>query len=252
VDTDNNPSAPNVAVFSDRLWRSLYHADLRVIGRAIALSDELYTIVGVMPPAFEFPDSKVEMWVPLRLTPAFESYLEVVARIKPGVSISQVRGAMEVVARQIEREDPQQKGALRIDVSPWRETPSREYKLTLVLILTAVGFVLMIASVDVAGLLLTRAVQRQKEMAIRASLGAGFWQMARQLLAESFALALAGSIIGIVLAYYTLEYLVRQTARLPIVLPHVQHVTLDERVLLFNTVLCSKLLFRFFTSIIWV
>src|SRR5205823_2127479 len=155
VDSDDNPNAPSAAVLSHGLWQSLCHADPRVIGRAIALSDELYTIIGVMPPAFEFPDSKVEMWVPLRLTPAFGSYLGVVARIKPGISIPQVRGAMEIVARQIEREDPQQKAGLRIEVSPWRETPSREYELTLVLILTAVGFVLMIASVDVAGLLLT-------------------------------------------------------------------------------------------------
>jgi len=241
VDADDNASAPNAAVLSNRLWRSLYHADPRVIGRAIRLSDELYTIVGVMPPSFEFPDPKVEMWIPLRLTPAFASAVEVVARIKPGISIPQAQSAMQISAREIEREDPQEKAGLRIALSPWRETPSREYEMTLVFILAAVGLVLMIACVDVAGLLLSRAVQRQKEMAIRASLGAGFWQVMRQLLAESFVLALAGSAAGMVLAYYALEYLIKQLARLPIVLPHVQRVALDERVLLFNMVLCLVL-----------
>jgi putative ABC transport system permease protein len=240
-DTDDNPSAPNAAVLSDRLWRRLYHADPGVVGRAIRVSDEPYTIVGVMPPEFEFPNSNVEMWIPLRLTPVFQSYVEVMARVKRGISIPQVQGAMKVAARQIEREYPEQKAGLRIAVSPWRETPSREYELTLIFILAAVGLVLLIACVDVASLLLSRAVQRQREMAIRASLGAGFWHVARQLLAESFALALAGSAGGIVLAHYTLEYLIKQIARLPIVLPHVQSVALDERVLLFNSGLCLVL-----------
>jgi predicted permease len=241
VSADGDPKAPNAALLSDRLWRRLYQADPRIIGRTIRLSDEPYIIVGVMPPAFEFPDSNVEMWIPLRLTPAFKSFVEVVARIKPGLSIARVQSAMHIVARQIEREDPQENAGLQIRVARWQETPSREYELTLVFILAAVGLVLMIACVDVAGLLLSRSVQRQKEMAVRASLGAGFWQVTRQRLAESFALAIAGSVAGIVLARYTLAYLSRQIAALPIVLPHVQRVALDLRVLAFSSGLCLAL-----------
>ncbi len=242
VEADDDPGAANVAVLSDRFWRRVYRGDPGVVGRTIRLSDQPYTIVGVMPREFEFGYSNFDLWIPIRLGPAYNSWWPyVTARMKAGISISQVRSAMEIAAHQFEREDPKEKAGLRIAVSPWRETPTREYELTLVFILGAVGLVLMIACVNVASLLLSRAVQRQREMAIRASLGAGLWQVMRQLLAESFALALAGSAAGIVIAHYALEYLIKQLARLPIALPHLQRVALDERVLLFNVVLCLSL-----------
>ncbi len=242
VVSDDDPSAPNVAVLSDRFWRLVFRGDPGVLGRVILLSDEPYTIAGVMPPEFEFAYSNMDLWVPIRLGPTYNSgWPEVVARIKAGVSISQFRSAAAIAAHQFEREDPKEKAGLRITVSPWQETPTREYELTLVFILGAVGLVLMIACVNVASLLLSRAVQRQKEMAIRASLGAGLWQVVRQLLAESLALALAGSAAGIVIAHYALEFLIKQLARLPIPLPHLQRIALDERVLLFDLILCLTL-----------
>ncbi len=238
LETDDDPTAPKVAVLSHRFWRLVYRGDPGVVGRMIRLSDEPYTIAGVMPREFEFAEPKTDVWIPLRLTPAFNVSVNVVARVKPGILVAQVRSALEVLARQIEREDPKENAGLRIVATPWRETPTREYELTLVFVLGAVGLVLLIACVNVASLLLSRAVQRQKEMAIRASLGAGVWQVMRQLLAESFLLTIAGSAIGILMAHYALEYLVKQLARLPILLPHIQRVALDERVLLFDTALC--------------
>jgi len=242
VEADDAPSAPNVAVLSDRFWRREFHDDPGVVGRMVRLSDEPYTIAGVMPQEFEFAYSNIDLWVPIRLTPAFNGpWLGVTARLKPRISMAQARSAMEIAAHQFEREDPNEKPGLRITVSPWRETPTREYELTLVFILGAVGLVLMIACVNVASLLLSRAVQRQREMAIRASLGAGRWQVMRHLLAESFVLALAGSAAGIVIARYALTYLVKEFVRLPIPLPHLQRIALDERVLLFNIILCLAL-----------
>src|SRR5437773_612260 len=242
VEADDDPSAPNVAVLSDRFWRRVFRGDPSVVGRVILLSDELYTVAGVMPPDFEFAYSNMDLWVPIRLRPGFTSgWLEVVARMRAGISIWHVRNAMEVAAHQFEREDPKEKAGLRIKVSPWQETPTREYELTLVFILGAVGLVLMIACVNVVSLLLSRAVQRQKEMAIRASLGAGLWQVVRQLLAESFELALAGSAAGIVIAHYALEFLIQQLTRLPIPLPHLQRIALDGRVLSFDIILCLTL-----------
>jgi putative ABC transport system permease protein len=241
TESDGEFNAPNAAVLSDRLWRRMFHADPAVVGRTFTVLDEVYTIVGVMPLEFEFPDSAAEIWIPLRLTPAYTNLVEIVARTKQGISVSQAQGAMEIVARQLEREDPQKKSGLRIAVSPWRAVLTRQYELTLVFILVAVGLVLLIACADVGSLLLSRAVQRQREIAIRASLGAGFWRVLRQLLAESLVLAMLGSAIGIALAYYGLQFLTKQIAALPIVLPHIQRVAVNERVLLFNTVLCLLL-----------
>jgi len=239
VEADDDPSNPNVAVLSDRFWRLVYRGNPDVVGRVIQLSGDPYTIVGVMPREFEFQYSNIDLWIPLRLRPGFSSgWPEVTARMKVGISIQQVRSAMEIAAHQFERDDPKEKAGLRIRISPWQETPTREYELTLVFILGAVGLVLMIACVNVASLLLSRAVQRQKEMAIRASLGAGLWQVMRQLLAESFALALAGSAAGVVIAHYVLQFLIQQLARLPIPLPHLQRIALDQRVLFFNIILC--------------
>lgn len=238
LETDDDRTAPKVAVVSDRFWRLVYRGDPGVVGRVIHLSDEPYTIAGVMPQEFQFAEPKTDLWIPLRLTPAFNVSVNVVARIKAGISMSHIRSALEVAARQIEREDPKENAGVRIVATPWLETPTREYELTLVFVMGAVGLVLLIACVNVASLLLSRAVQRQKEMAIRASLGAGIWQVMRHLLAESFLLTIAGSAIGILTAHYALEYLVKELARLPILLPHMQRVALDERVLLFDTALC--------------
>ena len=241
IDSDDDANAPNVAVISDRLWRRLFHADPAAIGRTVTVSDEIFTIVGVMPPEFEFPLANTEMWVPLHLDPLSNFGLQVVAQMKAGRSVAQVQSAMEIVARQLAQKDPQQDAGLRIRVAPWRETPDHKYELTLVFILSAVGLVLLIACANVGSLLLSRAVHRQKEIAIRASLGAGFWRITRQQLAESLVLAALASGAGIVAARFVLQILVKQLAALPVVLPHVQRVALDGRVLLFNTVLCVVL-----------
>src|ERR1035438_6784365 len=238
IDSDDVSGAPNVVVLSDRLWRRLFHADPGVIGRPMRASDEVYTIIGVMPVEFEFPQSNIDMWIPLRLTSGFTGWLEVVARTKPGLSLAQAQSAMEIVARQLEQQNRKENAGLRIVVSPWRETLDRQYQLTLVFILAAVGLVLLIACANVGSLLLSRAVQRQKEIAIRVALGADFLRILRQLLAESFVLAVAGSAAGITIARYALQFLLKQLIALPIVLPHMQRVSLNNRVLAVNTGLC--------------
>jgi putative ABC transport system permease protein len=241
IDSDDALSAPTVAVLSDRLWRRAFRSDPSVIGRAITLSDEMFTVVGVMPPEFEFPLANTEMWIPLHLDPESNLGLQVVGRTKSGLSLSQVQAAMEIVARQLERQNPKENAGLRIRVLPWQETPDQKYRLSLALILAAVSLVLLIGCANVGSLLLSRAVQRQKEMAIRASLGAGFWRIVRQLLAESLMLAVLASAAGIAVAHYLLQFLLKQMALLPIVIPHVQRVALNGRVLLFNLGLCLLL-----------
>jgi putative ABC transport system permease protein len=234
--------ADHEVLLSDRLWRRRFHADPRVLGRAINISDESYTIVGVMPPEFDFPYADVELWLPMRVTPAAgQGVQSVVARIREGLSVAQVQSAMEVLARQWEREDPQGKAGLQVTVSAYRDDIGGKFEQTLLFVLISVGLVLLIACADVGSLLLSRAVQRQREMAIRASLGAAFGRLLRQLLAESLLLAAAGSAAGIAVAHYTVVLLTRQLAAMPVLLPHVQRVAINGRVLLFNAALCLLL-----------
>jgi predicted permease len=240
IASDDAEGSRNVAVLSDRLWRRRYHADAGAIGRGITISDEAYTIVGVMPPDFEFRYSEAELWTPLRLTPT-SPWLQVAARLHPGLSIPRARSALEIVAHQMEQEEPKDRAGFQIAVTPWSDIPNQKYKLTLLFVLAAVGLVMLIACADVGSLLLSRAVQRQKEIAIRASLGAGLWRIVRQMLSESLVLTVLGSFAGIVVARSLLQLLRKQLAALPIVLPHLQQIGLNRRVLVFNTALCLLL-----------
>lgn len=248
VDSDARFDAPNAAVLSDRLWRRLFHSDSGVLGRGVEVAGEPYTVVGVMPRDFEFPYPDAEIWVPLRLEPGDKSLVEVAGRLRPGLSLAQVQSAMTVEARRLEQQDPHKLAGLRISVTPWRETMGLRYEQTLLLILIAVGLVLLIGCADVGGLLLSRAVERRKEIAIRISLGAGFGRVARQLLSECLLLAICGSAAGLTVAHYTLRLLLGQiraggigVAPLPIVVPHLERVALNGRALAFNAVLCVVL-----------
>ncbi|MDZ4798104.1 MAG: ABC transporter permease [Bryobacteraceae bacterium] len=241
MESDDEPGSAKVAVISDRLWRKRFQADPGVVGRAVTISDEVFTIAGVMPREFAFPQSNVDVWAPFRVTPTFNMWFQVVARLKPGVTLPQAGSALEVVARQMEQESPKDNEGLRIAVTPWSERADTKYESTIIFVLAAVGLVLLIACADVGSLLLSRAVQRQREIAIRSSLGAGFWRVTRQLLTESFVLVVMGSAAGVAVAYFLLQFLARQLAALPIVLPHLQHVALNARVLLFSAGLCMLL-----------
>lgn len=240
IASDEEPGLRNVAVLSDRLWHRRYHSDADIIGREITVSDEAFTVVGVMQPDFEFRYPEAELWTPLRLASA-SPWPQVVARLQSGASVSKARSAMAIMADQMKREEPKDRAGFNIVVKPWSDTPDQKYKLTLIFVLTAVGLVMLIACVDVGCLLLSRAVQRQKEIAIRASLGAGLWRIVRQLLSESLVLSALGSFAGIVVARSLLHTLTKQLAALPIVLPHLQLAGLNARVLTFNIVLCLLL-----------
>jgi hypothetical protein len=234
--SDDEHGIQNVAVLSDRLWRRRYHADPRILGREIIISAEAYTIVGVMPADFEFRYPEAELWTPLRLA-VTSPWPQVVARLRAGLSIRQAQSAMEIVAHRMQREKPKERVGFKIIVTRWNDLPDQKYKLTLIFVFAAIGLVMFIACVDVGALLLSRAVQRQKEIAIRASLGAGLSRIVRQLLTESLVLTVFGSLGGILVARWLMQFLAKQLAALPIVLPHLHLVGLDRRVLVFNTTL---------------
>jgi putative ABC transport system permease protein len=245
-DSDDQLNAPNVAVLSDRLWQRKFHSDPGVIGRSVTVSGDLYTIAGVMPPEFDFPLPEIQMWLSMHLTAASAGSVQIVGRLKPGVSISQAQAALQPIAQQLEQQakgppNNDRLNGLQLPVLPWSDAVPRENRLTLIFTMSAVGLVLLIACADVGGLLLSRAVERQKEIAIRASLGAGLWQVIRQLLAEALVLAVLGSIAGIAAARGVLQILTTQLTALPVGLPHLQRVALNSRVLLFNTAVCVLL-----------
>lgn len=242
LDSDDAALGERSAVISDRFWRRKYNADPGVIGRTVQISGGAFTIVGVMPPEFEFPYPQEEMWVPLRVRPgSAEGPLEVLARLREGVTASQAESAMRTAARELERRDPSGKAGLRITVSPWREALDRNYERSAVLILIASGLVLLIACSNVSSLLLSRAVRGQREIAIRACLGAGFWRLARELLAESMILSAMGCMAGLALARPVLRVLVRELTSLPFALPHLQGVALNGRALMFAAAVCLLL-----------
>ena len=237
-DSDDAPNNPNLAVLSDRLWQRKFHSDTNIIGRAISVSGEPFIIAGVMAPEFDFSAPEIEMWLSLHLAPATIGSVQVVGRLKEGVTPTQAQAALQPIAKQLEQANPDNKTGLQLVVSPWSDNVPRQNQLTLIFIMAAVGLVLLIACADVGGLLLSRAVERRREIAIRASLGAGLWQVIRQLLAEALVLAVLGSIVGIAAARGALRILTIQLTALPVGLPHLQRVALNGPVLLFSLALC--------------
>jgi putative ABC transport system permease protein len=236
---DDGASAP--VVLSDRLWRRLFHGDPAVVGRAITISGETYTIAGILAPDFEFYSSAIDLWLPLRMTPASDYAVSVIARVKNGVSLAQTQADLNIAARELRERDPKNGAGLRIRAAAWSEDPGAYYKRSLECLLGAVGLLLLIACANTGSLLLSRTVHRQKEIAIRASIGAPLRRVVRQLLAESLALAALAAAVGIGAAYVTLKLLTRQLATLPVNIPHISRVAINGRVLVFDCVLCVLL-----------
>ena len=238
LESDGALNAPNVATISHRLWHRRFQADPEIVGQSMMISEELFTIVGVMPPEFEFPVANVDLWVPLRLTAESGPFPGVIARLADGVTIGEVQSALGVVTDQLRELDPKRNADLNVVATQWRQELEPQYERTMVLILGAVAFVLLIACANVAGLLLGRAVKREREIAVRAALGAGLWRVARGLMAESLALAVLGSAGGVLMAHLVLRWAAAQLAVLPITVPHLQHVELNPRALLASVASC--------------
>lgn len=210
----DDESGAHVAVISDSLWRRHFSGASDVIGRGITLSGIGYTIIGVMPPSFAFPTSATDVWTPLAMnTPRMRSraahVLQVVARLKKGVTLEQASIEMNGIARRLEADHPETNTGIGATVVSLRDQLNGDLRPILHLIATAVGLVLMLVCANIANLLLARALAREREMAMRIALGASRGAILRQLLAESFALAMAGGIAGLFIGYVALIGLFR-------------------------------------------
>ena len=235
---EDQPQAPQVAILSDRLWRTRYDADPHVLGRTMMLDGTPRTIVGVAPPSLTFP-GKPDVWVPLvfsatdDLTPDARGshWLEVVGRLAPGATVDRAARQMATVTRRLELQYPESNAGIGGTVKPLQDTLVGNVRPALLTLLAAVGLVLLIACANVANLQLVRASTRQTEIAVRTALGAGRWQIVRQLLVESVLVSLAGGVLGVLLALWGVALLVRLG---PSDLPRLNEVRVNGVVLAFT------------------
>ncbi len=231
-----------VIVLGYGLWQSRFGSDPAVVGRKVLLNSVPHEVVGVLPHTFEFPDSTIELWAPLPLEGLSQPLsranhdLTVYARMKPGVTIEQARADMDRVGQQLSVAYPDTNRRHGAWVVPLREELTGPLKGSLLLLLGAVGFVLLIACVNVANLLLARAVARRREVAVRAALGAGRTRLIGQALTESVLLSLLGGAAGLLVARWGIG-LLRQVAPAGVPVLGLDRIGLDARVLIFSFVL---------------
>jgi len=230
----DKPGANDVLVISDALWRKEFGADPGVVGRAVNLNGAPATIVGVMPPGFYFPTRTAEFWRPIAINPVDATrgghFLGVVARMKPDVTVQAAQGEMQGIAERLAREYPDNSAGESARVVLLQDQIVGAIRPALLTLLAAVGFVVLIACANVANLLLVRAAVREKEIAIRAALGATRTRLFAQVLVDSFVLAIAGGALGLGIAYVGLPAIMALSAGS---VPRAADVAIDSHVVFF-------------------
>jgi putative ABC transport system permease protein len=238
-----------VVILSYGLWQRRFGSDPKVIGTKLTLDEEPMTVVGVMRPDFRLHlfDVDEEMWGPEVITDDLKSrrkatYFKVIGRLKPGITIEQARAEMTGIANNLAAEYPATNTGIGVTAITLPDHLSGKWRLALFILLAAVGFVLLIACTNVANLLLARGADRERELAIRAAMGAGRWRLLRQLLTESLLIAILGCGIGILLARWCVHLLV---AFNPADIPRLDQVSVDGTTLIFVTAI------GFFTALLF-
>jgi predicted permease len=235
---EDRPGQGQVVILGHTLWRDHFAADPGIVGRNVVLDGQTYTVIGVMPPKFKFPDW-ADLWVPLawsnekRAVRGNHNYM-VIGRLKPDVSVQQAKADLGAISARLEQQYPEDDKGWGATVLPLREQIVGDVRPALLVLLGAVAFVLLIACANVANLVLAKTLERKKEMAIRTSLGASRAAVLRQILAETVLLSLAGGTLGLLLARFGIILIQKFLADR---LPSSPEITLDAPVLTFTVFL---------------
>jgi putative ABC transport system permease protein len=236
---EDQPDHDGVVILSAGLWKRRFGADAHILGKMLTLSARQYAVIGVMPATFEFPNRQTELWTPMAFdagdhTAHGAHYISAVGRLKRGTGPGQALAEMQTIARGLEKQYPDTNTGWSVKVVPMLDYQVGRMRATLWILLGAVALVLLIASANVANLMLARATERHKEMAIRTALGATRWQMARQVLTESVTLSALGGVAGLLVALALMRWLLSLA---PQGLPRLEKASIDVPVFAFTALL---------------
>lgn len=233
---EDRDGGDRVVILSYELWQRRFGGESNVVGQTITFGNQPYTVVGVMPRGFGFPSTRTQVWTPVAFNSAERTtrdtnFIDVVARLKPGVSLEQAQANMTAVAQRQAERYPKTNTGVGVKLVSLQEQIVGDVRPMLVVLFGAVAFVLLIACANVANLLLARAAARHREMAIRGALGATWSRVVRLLLTESVLLAIVGGALGLLLAIWSLDLLVSLK---PANLPRLAEISVNRTVFLFT------------------
>ena len=237
---EDNQGGPKVTVLTYALWQRRFGADPNIVGRALTLNGESYTVIGVLPASFQFALRPADLFLPYQptqnqLTRRFMHGTNLIGRLKAGKTADEAQSELNLIAGRIEQQFNDSHAGVKARVVPLQEEIIGNVRPILLVLLGAVGFVLLIACANVASLLLTRSLARQKEVAIRSALGASRWRVIRQLLTESMLLSLAGGLAGLLIAFWGVPALVAVLPQSQLnAMPFLKSLNIDASILAFS------------------